>query len=83
MPTEYKDVDDGKHKNEQERWEYEKVGKAANYDYGAKDKNKKRKDKDYDLVVDDDMIDFVQAFTIAGKTLNKLIGSICACHNMM
>ena len=67
MPKDgYKEYDDGtgKHKSDQERWEHEKVYGATNYDYGAKDKKSKRKEKDYDLVVDDDMIDFVQAFTI-------------------
>lgn len=65
----YKEYDDGtgKHKSDQERWEHEKVYGATNYDYGAKDKKSKRKEKDYDLVVDDDMIDFVQAFTIKGQ----------------
>lgn len=71
VPTEYKDVDAGDHKNEQERWEKEKVHRATHFDYGAKDKGRKRKEKDYDILADDDMIDFIQAFTIKGKKSDK------------
>ena len=71
VPKDYKEVEDDKYKNEQERWESEKIGKNAKIGYGARDKGSKKKEKDYELVVDDDMIDFVQAFTIAGKKASE------------
>ncbi|CAG5096806.1 Oidioi.mRNA.OKI2018_I69.XSR.g14789.t1.cds [Oikopleura dioica] len=68
----YKEVDEtylNGAKSEHEKWEKDHY-KSTMFDVGAKDKMKKKK-KDYDLVVDDDMIDFVQAFTIAGKDLKS------------
>ena len=69
----YKEVDETYlqgAKSEQEKWEKDHY-KSTMFDVGAKDKMKNKKNKDYDLVVDDDMIDFVQAFTIAGKDLKS------------
>ena len=67
----YDQVDEqyvGKYKNEQEKWEADHF-KGTHFTSGGQDKMKKIKDKekDYDLIVDDDMIDFVQAFTISGE----------------
>lgn len=71
IKADYEKVDQnyvGKYKNEHEKWEADHY-KSTNFEFGAKDKKEKlkAKDKDYDLIVDDDMIDFVQAFTIAGE----------------
>lgn len=50
---------------EQKKWEEDKLGYAV-MKFGAKDAKDKNKNKDYDLVVDEDQIQFVMAEQIPG-----------------
>ncbi|PFX22231.1 putative pre-mRNA-splicing factor ATP-dependent RNA helicase DHX16 [Stylophora pistillata] len=50
---------------EQKKWEEDKLGYAV-MKFGAKDARDKNKKKDYDLVVDEDQINFVMAEQIPG-----------------
>lgn len=50
---------------EQKKWEEDKLGYAV-MKFGAKDAKDKNKKKDYDLVVDEDQINFVMAEQIPG-----------------
>jgi len=75
VPNEYDDYEedevDGYHvSNEHKRWEETRL-KAAKARYGAKDKAEKNKQKQYDLVGNDEMIEFVQAATQKGNINEK------------
>lgn len=80
----YQEIDDRERvpNYEQRKWEEEQMSSAV-FRFGAKDKRQKDKGQDYDLVLEGDEIEFIQALTIPGAKGDQKVSCRHLCAGLI